>query len=500
MFAGIKAGKGKAGGKGGKGKTGGKGGINVIVKEDRGSDDDDDDPDSDRELGGGRLAVSRMTAAAVQSPQQRKRGDLSPGRFSAPAVPPAKIGRLTPTASATWGAVVPTGTPAEEKLLSPSLVQRGGGGGQSGHNPLSDMESGGERTDGSSSSSARRRRHDNKRKLDQKGDDTVPSAPVSRIPAVTSGSPLDTGRGTVPFVGVSPVAAAPASPPPAASVTYRADGRPSLVFSMPLSRVSRAGAVHLSNFRGQQHRQQPPGGVAVRPAARDKKGGGKELWFTRPPSSSGTGPSNEPAGRSVKKRSGTVIDSAVAAQTPQYPRNSLSDRTSVESVVPVINVSERLVSPLRALERGGGRPPSALRERRDSCGSSRSSSSSSHRKQVERTHSPLEEDLVVSGGESFLSESAAAAQGEDEEPSGGGVLYERKRCRRQSPPLLEAGGSAAAAAKRFRSEEEGGGEGRWPLGGPSCAHPTFLPSTPELGGLMPPPTSTVPVYYSYFER
>jgi len=486
MFGGLKAGKGK-GGKGGKGKSGGKGGINVIVKEDRGSDDDD--PDSDRELGvsNGRLALGRMTAAA--SPQQRKRGEVSsPARFTAPS--PAqplprnevvKIGCLTPTASASRAVPTPPFVALEEKV-SPSRIRRAGG---STGRQLSDMESG-ERTDGSSSSSARRRRHD-KRQFEQSDVIDFHAAPPLRVPAVSGSnlSPLSTFSITNPMGG-SPAAVAPGPPPVGCSVTYRADGRPSLVFSLPLSRVSRAGAVLISNFRGQQPRQ--PGGL--RPG-RDKKGGGKELWFTRPSSNAHTLSSNEAASRAAKKRSGTVDEASTATQ---YQRNPPTGRTSREETA-VINGSDRLVSPLpaeRPLSRsatgwdGSGRPASALRERRDSGGSSRSSSSS-HRKQVERTHSPLEEDM--GGGDSFHSESAAAHS--ECEASG---LYERKRGRHPSP--------GNGSAKRFRPEDEvEGGEKRgWQAGGPAMAHPTFLPSTPELGGLMPPPSSTVPVYYSYFER
>jgi hypothetical protein len=288
-------------------------------------------------------------------------------------------------------------------------------------------------------------------------------------------------------------------------VAYRPDGRPSLVCSLSLSRVRRPGPL-LSSSRAQQHRMQQLGSRA----GRDKKAGGKELWFTRSSGSSlAAGLSSEVGGNSARK---AALNPSEPAHQQEYPtsgnRIPLGDhRTSREESV--MN-SERLASPLppdRPLSRSAGAGwdtarPHSLRERHDSGGSSsrsgyKSSSSSSHRKHVERTLSPLDRaelSGVVGCSESFTCQSVG-----NEDESGG---YDRKRGRIISPVV-----GASAGNKRLRPEsDEEEDEQEEVLGSrraqftSSLAHPTFLPATPELGGLMPPPASTVPVYYSYFER
>ena len=136
---------------------------------------------------------------------------------------------------------------------------------------------------------------------------------------------------------------------------------------------------------------------------------------------------------------------------------------------------------------------------------------------MERTLSPLEADdsVVTGGGESFLFESVALAGSVvDYESEGGSYDRKRRGCDR-SPS--DSGG----VTKRLRpedeeeEEEEVGGSRRRRRGGElllstspptAAAHPTFLPNiaAADLGGggviLMPPPASTVPVYFSYFER
>ena len=505
MF-GLKAGKGaKAGGKGGKGKSGaGKGGINVIVKEDHGgSDDDDDDADSDREVGSGRLGARKSATPVQQSPQQQSRKSdsvvvlpsppLSSRRHPATMEPP-KVAATTPSS---WAVPTPpqTAALAVEKTStalspSPSRSRR-----SVGVVPNPPLESGQRTPSDSADSGSRRRRHD-KWKLDNRTSDPTPARPPSR-------SLPDSDRSKA--VGAAVVKPVTPSPPPSPSLpplVYRPDGRPSLVCSLPLSRVSRAGS-GLSS-RGSLNR----GTTASKTSGgRDKKNnGGKELWLT--------------------KSSSTAKTTGISSTISESPYQHSSDRTSGGGE----SVSDRLLSPLpvtdRPLSRSAAGWSASSRERRESGGCSARSSSAaggykssaaSHRKQVERTLSPLEADdsVVTGGGESFLFESVALAGSVVDYESEGGS-YDRKRRGRDRSPS-DSGG----VTKRLRpedeeeEEEEVGGSRRRRRGGElllstspptAAAHPTFLPNiaAADLGGggviLMPPPASTVPVYFSYFER
>jgi hypothetical protein len=137
---------------------------------------------------------------------------------------------------------------------------------------------------------------------------------------------------------------------------------------------------------------------------------------------------------------------------------------------------------------------------------------------VERTLSPLEADdnggrpagnsdnNHARGESAFLYESRTGAAYESE----GGFDRKRRAAGRESSPPVGSSKRLRLDGEDSDEEEEedvltgsrrrrrGGGH----LSPAAAAHPTFLPAVDigSGGGLMPPPASTVPVYYSYFER